>query len=230
MKCIRPLQFIRNYWQFIVFILILIVTFIAYSLGFDYMSEQNNALYEQLQELQKESEIKDQIIENKDLALLVLDSSLGENGYEIQSKYDFVDGKIAYYVEMMCRELGIDPDLAFAILMVENPQFDPEAINRNRNGTIDCGLFQLNDKYLWSDFIGYWIKDVELDPFNWKHNAYIALHHLKYLQDKLKITDEIIMAYNCGTSAVMNDCIPESTRGYLVKVKNNLKLLRNYGN
>lgn len=228
--CIKPLQFFKKYWHYILYVTILMIMCIIFVLGYEYISEKNKAVCAQLEELTQQVEERNQIIEDKDKAILIMDSSLGENGYEIQSKYDFVDGKIAYYVEMMCRELGIDPDLAFAILMVENPKFDPEAMNRNKNGTIDCGLFQLNDKYLWSDFIGYWLKDVELDPFNWKHNTYIALHHLKYLQDKLKITDEIIMAYNCGASAVMNDCIPESTRGYLVKVKNNLKLLRNYGN
>ena len=111
--------------------------------------------------------------------------------------------------------------------MVENPEFNQEAIHRNENGTIDCGLFQLNDRYVWTTFkASYWFDNIELDPFNWKHNAYIAMHHIKALQDQLKLQDEVIMAYNCGIGAVMNETVPAATKVYLAKVKNNIVLLK----
>ncbi|MBR6401832.1 MAG: transglycosylase SLT domain-containing protein [Eubacterium sp.] len=168
-----------------------------------------------------------EMLERKEVAMLSLEDVSSENS--TYGKYDFIDGKIAAYIESLCLELEIEPDLMFAVLMVENPEFDPEAIHRNENGTIDCGLFQLNDRYIWTTFKdSYWIDGVELDPFNWKHNSYLAIHHIKYLYDKLKITDEVIMAYNCGIGAVMNDNVPASTRVYHAKVKNNMKLLQNY--
>ena len=68
--------------------------------------------------------------------------------------------------------------------------------------------------------------ELELDPFNWKHNTYIALHHMKYLDEKFKVQDDVIMAYNCGEGAVMNGTIPQSTYIYLAKVKNNYMLLK----
>ena len=147
---------------------------------------------------------------------------------ETVSKYNFVDVRKAVYIEQLSIELGLDPDLSFAILMVENPEFDEYAIHKNENGTIDVGYFQMNDKYFWTTFRElYWdFENVEPDPFNWKHNCYIALHHLKYLQDKLKLTDDVIMAYNGGISAVMNNNVRPSTYAYLAKVKNNMWLLK----
>lgn len=36
-------------------------------------------------------------------------------------------------------------------------------------------MFQLNDYYLWTEFKNdYWFENIELNPFNWKHNTYIA--------------------------------------------------------
>ncbi len=147
---------------------------------------------------------------------------------EEPSKYPFLEKDVSDYICALCTELKLDSDLVVARLMVENPEFNYNAMHLNENGTVDEGLWQLNDKYLWTTFKDrYWFKDIELNPFNWKHNTYIALHHMKYLQDKFKIQDEAIMAYNCGEGAVMNNNIPASTYIYLAKVKNNIWLLKN---
>lgn len=147
----------------------------------------------------------------------------------IEPKYNFMPAEMSNYIVQLSEELKLDSDLVAAILMQENPTFDPEATNRNKNGTTDCGLFQLNDRYIWTDFVpDYWFDiDVEFNPYNWKHNTFLALHHIKYLLDKIKIVDDSIMAYNCGIGAVMNNNIPESTKIYLSRVKNNFNLLKN---
>lgn len=147
----------------------------------------------------------------------------------IEPKYDFMPAEISNYIVQLSEELELDSDLIAAILMQENPTFDPEATNRNKNGTTDCGLFQLNDRYIWTDFVpDYWFDvDIEFNPYNWKHNTFLALHHIQHLFDKLKVFDDVVMAYNCGIGAVMNNNIPESTKIYLSKVKNNFNLLKN---
>ena len=171
-------------------------------------------------------------IKKQELALLTIEIAFDNADYDsIVTKYDFMDKRKAVYIESLCKQCKVDSDRAFAHLMQENPSFDEFAINRdNANGSVDVGLFQLNDKYLWTDFVPrYWVEGVEFDPFNWKHNAYIAIHHMAWLQEKLKVEDDIIMAYNCGKTAVLNDKIPTYTKeDYLVKVKNNLNMLRNY--
>ena len=141
-------------------------------------------------------------------------------------RYQFLQKDISDYICSLSEELEIDSDLVVAILMAENPEFDPEAVHRNTNGTIDCGLFQLNDRYIWTSFKNaYWFNNIELDPFNWKHSAFLAIHHIAYLQKKMKVADEVIMAYNCGATTVMSGNIPDSTKVYLKKVKTNLYLL-----
>ena len=142
--------------------------------------------------------------------------------------YEFMPSNISKYICEYSEKLNIPADLVVAILLQENPDFKFDAVHRNENGTIDCGLFQLNDKYIWSDFIPKYWQELEIDfnPFNWKHNTFIAIRHIKFLLDSLKVQDDVIMAYNCGIGAVMNERIPSSTFVYLSRVKNNLEMLR----
>lgn len=143
-------------------------------------------------------------------------------------RYQFLNKEMSDYICALCSEMEMDSDLIVAILMKENPEFDPEATHKNENGTIDIGMFQLNDRYIWTTFKdAYWFDNIELDPFNWKHNTYLAVHHIDYLQKQLKVMDDVIMAYNCGIGAVMNGNIPDRTRTYYANVKLNMKLLKN---
>ena len=140
--------------------------------------------------------------------------------------YPFLKKELSDYICGLCNEMEINSDLIVAILMKENPEFNPEATHKNENGTIDVGMFQLNDRYVWTTFKdSYWFDNVELDPFNWKHNTYLAVHHIEYLQKQLKVMDDVIMAYNCGIGAVMNGNIPDRTKTYYANVKLNMKLL-----
>lgn len=160
---------------------------------------------------------------------IAVDFSLEELEIDTREpKYKVMPAALSNYICDLSAELELDSDLVVAILMVENPEFNPDAISRpNQNGTLDLGLFQLNDYYLWTEFKNdYWFENIELNPFNWKHNTYIALHHIKYLQDKFKIQDDVILAYNGGKGAVMNGTVKPSTYNYLRKVQNNLFLLK----
>jgi len=159
---------------------------------------------------------------------IAVDFSIQSEVYESEPhRYQFLNKQLSDYICDLSSELDINPDLVVSILMVENPEFNTDAVHKNENGTVDCGLFQLNDRYVWTTFkTAYWFDNIELDPFNWKHNAYIAMHHIKSLQDQLKLTDEVIMSYNCGIGAVMNGTVPAATKVYLAKVKNNMVLLK----
>jgi hypothetical protein len=163
----------------------------------------------------------------KEVAIAVDFTLPVEDSTEEPHRYQFLSKALSDYICDMSVELGISSNLVVSILMVENPEFDAAAVHKNENGTVDCGLFQLNDRYVWTTFKdAYWFNNIELDPFNWKHNAYIAMNHIRSLQDQLKLTDEVIMAYNCGIGAVMNGTVPAATKVYLAKVKNNMALLK----
>lgn len=146
---------------------------------------------------------------------------------EVSPEYPFLPKDLSLYIEDLCTQLGIDTNLAVAILLQENPEIKTDATNRNQNGTSDLGLWQLNDRYLYTDFEqNYWKMEVELNPFNWKHNTFIALNHIHWLQSRLKVQDDVIMAYNCGIGAVMTNKVPDITKVYLRRVKNNYNLLK----
>lgn len=146
---------------------------------------------------------------------------------ETSPVYQFLPKELSLYIEDMCLQLDLDTDLVVSILMQENPEINTEATNRNPNGTNDLGLWQLNDRYLYTDFEkNYWKLDIELNPFNWKHNTFIALSHIHWLTQRLKVQDDVIMAYNCGIGAVMNNNVPDITKVYLRRVKNNYNLLK----
>ena len=158
---------------------------------------------------------------------VAVDFTIPEETDETGHRYPFLSKQLSNYICGLCAELNLDPNLVVGILMAENPEFDTDAIHKNDNGTIDCGLFQLNDKYIWTDFkASYWFDNIDLDPFNWKHNTYLAIHHLNYLQKQLKVSDDVIMAYNCGMNSVMSGKVPAVTKAYLAKVKNNMFLLK----
>lgn len=167
-------------------------------------------------------------IGSRKVKTIAVDFSIQSEDYTAEPHhYQFLNKQLSDYICDLSSELDINPDLVVAILMVENPEFNTEAVHRNENGTVDCGLFQLNDRYVWTTFkTNYWFDNIELDPFNWKHNAYIAMHHIESLQSQLKLIDEVIMAYNCGIGAVMNGTVPAATKVYLAKVKNNMVLLK----
>lgn len=161
--------------------------------------------------------------------VVYIDFSVNQNKENVEEKgyFDFIDKELSDYICNMCKELEIDPYMAVAILMRENPTFNPDAIHRNDNGTLDLGLWQMNNAYIYTTFIpAYWIEGIEFNPFNWKQNTYLALHHIKYLQEKVKVMDDVICAYNCGAANVFNHTIPDSTVNYLATVKINMKLLK----
>lgn len=159
---------------------------------------------------------------------IAVNFSYNDNSEITTWRYMALDCQLSNYICDLSKGLGLDPDLAVAHLMEENPEFNPRATHVNENGTIDIGEFQLNDRYVWTTFKDrYWFDNIELNPFNWKHNTYIALHHMKWLQEKLKNQDDAIMAYNCGEGPVMNGRVPASTIAYCQRVKNNLYLLKN---
>lgn len=146
---------------------------------------------------------------------------------EREPKYKCVPAHISNYICDLAEPLGLDTDLCISILLNENPEFKVDAIHKNNNGTIDCGLWQLNDRYIWTTFVpDYWNIEESFDPFNWKKNTFLALHHIKYLSEELKVFEDIVCAYNCGIGAVMREEIPDITKKYLAKATANYNLLK----
>jgi soluble lytic murein transglycosylase-like protein len=126
-------------------------------------------------------------------------------------------------------EVGVDPHLAQAVALQENPALDPSLVSGpNRNGTNDLGIMGLNDGYVNHFVLTYWDKGW---TFNWKtpyDNIYVGLRHLKWLLSIPELnTWFAVLAYNAGLQG-MKDGPPESSIEYANRVFERYNALRKY--
>jgi hypothetical protein len=100
----------------------------------------------------------------------------------------------------------ISPSLAFALAYTES-RYKPTAVNRNANGTIDRGLFQLNS--------ASFPRLTEADFFNPKTSARYGLSHLKYCLSVAENEVAALAMYNAGITRIKNDTTPRRTLNYI---------------
>jgi hypothetical protein len=101
----------------------------------------------------------------------------------------------------------ISPSLAFALCWEES-RFNPWAVNHyNRDGSIDRGLFQLNDRSFSNLGDGQFF-----DP---QINAYYGLAHLRFCLDTGGSVVAGLAMYNAGTGRVSAGETPKRTLDYI---------------
>lgn len=159
------------------------------------------------------------------------------------NKYEgFLNDEMAEWICKCSEDFGVDPDLVVAILKRENPSLITDAVSKmNENGTVDLGLFQLNDRSLENSFLKRWwnpeVMGEEFNAGNWKHNSYIAIRYIEDLQKQFGENNVFYIAagYNAGPSRAWNEYtrsengkwLPEITRNfYAPAVENNYKDLK----
>jgi len=89
---------------------------------------------------------------------------------------------------------GVPPNFAVAIAVTENPSLSTTAVSaRNRDGSRDHGVMQLNDKYF-----------SHLDMMDPEVNVRAGIKHIKYLLSKLvgQTYWDAAIAYNAGLARV----------------------------
>lgn len=99
--------------------------------------------------------------------------------------------------------------LAFALCYAES-RFNRAARNTNVNGSIDRGLFQLNDRsfpHLGNE-----------DFYNPETSAKFGMSHLRYCLSVADNETTAIAMYNAGISRVRNDRTPASTLRYVGRI------------
>ncbi|MCL2044054.1 MAG: lytic transglycosylase domain-containing protein [Treponema sp.] len=114
---------------------------------------------------------------------------------------------------------NIPPALAFALVWEES-RFNPLAVNtRNKNETVDRGLFQLNSRSF---------SHLELSAFfNPQLNAYHGLRYLRYCMDTGGTEIAALAMYNAGTGRVSNTGTPKSTLDYVSRILSNRSKIEN---
>jgi hypothetical protein len=104
----------------------------------------------------------------------------------------------------------IPPALAFA-LSWEESRFNPLAVNtKNRDESIDRGLFQLNNQSF---------PDIETQAFfNPKVNAWYGMNHLRYCLNTGGTEIAALAMYNAGAGRVGATGAPKSTLDYIDRI------------
>ena len=106
-------------------------------------------------------------------------------------------------------EFNIAPALAFA-LCAEESNFHPRAFNRNRNGSVDRGLFQLNS----SSF-----PNLTLDEFyDIEINTRNGLAYLRWCLNTAGTEVAALAMYNAGATRVREAGTPQSTLNYISRI------------
>ena len=103
----------------------------------------------------------------------------------------------------------IAPALAFA-LCYEESRYNPRAFNRNRNETVDRGLFQLNS----ASFPKLGVEDF----YNPGVNASYGLSHLRWCLNNAGTEVAGLAMYNAGHSRVRSSGTPKNTLDYISRI------------
>ena len=120
-----------------------------------------------------------------------------------------------------CYAFNVPPALAFA-LGWEESRLNPYAENRsNRDGSIDRGLFQLNNRSF---------PNVDIpDFFNIQTNARYGVGHLRFCLDSGASEVSALAMYNAGAARVRSTGAPEVTLNYISRIlENRLKIESNF--
>jgi soluble lytic murein transglycosylase-like protein len=162
------------------------------------------------------------------LALDMANSSIFESGkrrdiiLEAYRNASFKDEVIAFFSSVVnsrvlasiilakAEAYNISPALAFA-LCKEESQYTVRAVNRkNVNGSVDRGLFQLNNLSFPH------LK--EADFFNPETNAHHGMAHLRWCLDTAGSELAALAMYNAGATRVTSNNTPKRTLDYVSRI------------
>ena len=106
-------------------------------------------------------------------------------------------------------EYNVAPALAFS-LCFEESRYNPRALHRNKNATIDRGLFQLNS----ASFPKLKLEDFYDADVNASH----GISHLHWCLNTAGSEIAALAMYNAGETRVRSDGTPKSTLDYVSRI------------
>lgn len=123
--------------------------------------------------------------------------------------------KYAYVFNQYCIEYEV-PQWIMSRLIEYESGWNPYAVNKNSNGTIDEGICQLNSAYI-KDFERMYNWGLSIHPFDWRENMRIGIKHLRYLYDRTGSWWSAVAAYNMGYYGWLMWCrgewwLPDATK------------------
>lgn len=122
-----------------------------------------------------------------------------------------------------CALHNVPLEIVLAVAIVES-NIEMVTSNHNSNGSLDCGIMQLNDRYLKYHTEQFWYKDRIFNVNDPKDNIEMGILILKNLYRQTNSWEKSIQAYNVGCSKLKRN--PDIGKAYLVKVINVLNTLQ----
>jgi soluble lytic murein transglycosylase-like protein len=149
--------------------------------------------------------------QKKDEALTLYRASISRPAVEWFYAHITENSPISAVILEYADKNDIPVSLAFALAYTES-RYKTTAINRNVNGTIDRGLFQLNS--------ASFPRLTEADFFDPAVSAKHGLAHLKYCLTTGGNEISALAMYNAGGARVKNDNTPSKTLNYIADILN----------
>ena len=103
--------------------------------------------------------------------------------------------ELQHHLKRECENYKVNIEEAIAIMLVENPTVNPELVNKNTNGTIDVGLFQINSCRV-HQFVEMGLDDL-FDPKQNITAGVCIISHLNRYKGEAKF-----IAYNAGETGM----------------------------
>jgi hypothetical protein len=128
--------------------------------------------------------------------------------------------EIAEVILANAEAFDIAPALAFALAWEES-RFNPRAVNnKNRDQSIDRGLFQLNSRSF---------PRIETQAFfDPKINAWNGMSHLRFCLDSGGSEIAALAIYNAGSGKVKSSGAPRQTLDYMNRILENRRNIESY--
>lgn len=121
-------------------------------------------------------------------------------------------------IRLYAGKYGVDPNLALAVSKAES-NGNPNAVNRNANGTTDYGAMQTNSATAASP--GYGVP--AFNPQDMNQNAEGGVRYLKAMMDQFPgDQDRAIAAYHLGAGAVGKGQLTPDARDYVGRVRQHM--------
>jgi len=117
--------------------------------------------------------------------------------------------EIASAILSNASDYNVAPALAFS-LCAEESGYNPRALNRNKNQTVDRGLFQLNN----ASFPKLKVEDF----YDTNINARYGISHLRWCLNTAGTEISALAIYNAGETRVRSVGTPKSTLDYVSRI------------
>lgn len=122
----------------------------------------------------------------------------------------------------IAKDAQVPPVILYGVIKTES-NFIPRARNRNRNGSIDRGMGQINSFYQKEFEQRFWRSTEKFNVYNPEHSLELSAKILQWLYKSTGNWKHTIIAYNRGLNYIRLEDHPNED--YYQKVASNIKQL-----